>query len=913
MPVTTPNWPTLEYPSSGGQRGPPGTSPHPRPPLLSRPRQGASSLLHPLPPRPHKPSSSVSHLRRRRVRCKRCEACLRTECGDCNYCRDMRKFGGPGRLKQTCVLRQCLAPGLPLSAVCAVCGEGSQDADETQVTLMECSSCAQITHPDCLKVPREGVVNKDLPSCWECPKCVLDKGSTSESSSSDSSSGSSSDDDSAGSARSPSPAIPPAAKRSHREEWDELGEVAEEEGGVAKLSRRGRSPMPLASLSQPRSRRLAPPPSQDLLLQQQQNRRRAGALELRLRKRIKMEREKISPSKRKCTSLDSCSPKLRRQQQGQDRESSGFGGIIGVRGRRSPHHLRGSPRRLLRSRGGVWRGGPGSRLAITSPSPLGASSRMAGMSVRNGRRERGRGVRLRGGGRAVQQCRAEREEEENDEEEEEGEVVKKEREREDGQRRGRLDKENRPHRRRGRVREKEREDEEGEGEEEDESEVGKGRNRGEEAEGDGNGEGEERNRVEPDPVLLVSDVSEEPVNGSYLTVTLQRLPKAKRDPGAIVPKLEAAVAPRAAPGPGSGYIQRKTLQRPQKIKNGSSAPLPQAQRLPGVHDPSTHPRARVERRGAPETHARQDRKTQSSRPSTSSSSSSSSMPAVTPPFDHSLPLLRDGGNEPGCEKEVWVSVFRYLTRAELCLCMTVCKSWYKWSCDKRLWTRIDLSRCPSISPQALSGIIKRQPVSLDLSWTSISKKQLTWLINRLPGLKDLMVSGCSWSSVSALSSPSCPLLRTLDLCWTEGVKDIQIRDLLTPPGSDNRSKLRNLQSFRLAGLEISDSTLRLIIRHMPLLARLDLSQCRGVTDQSINLLTAVGSSTRNTLTEINLAGCSKLTDICLLYLKRLSSLSLLDLRGCKYVTRQACESFISELSVNALYCLSEDKLIQRIS
>lgn len=33
----------------------------------------------------------------------------------------------------------------------------------------------------------------------------------------------------------------------------------------------------------------------------------------------------------------------------------------------------------------------------------------------------------------------------------------------------------------------------------------------------------------------------------------------------------------------------------------------------------------------------------------------------------------------------------------------------------------------------LSGIIRRQPLSLDLSWTNISKTQLSWLINRLPG------------------------------------------------------------------------------------------------------------------------------------------------------------------------------------
>lgn len=54
-------------------------------------------------------------------------------------------------------------------------------------------------------------------------------------------------------------------------------------------------------------------------------------------------------------------------------------------------------------------------------------------------------------------------------------------------------------------------------------------------------------------------------------------------------------------------------------------------------------------------------------------------------------------------------------------------------CDKRLWTQIDLSRQRSITPPMLSGIIRRQPVSLNLGYTNISKKQLMWLINRLPG------------------------------------------------------------------------------------------------------------------------------------------------------------------------------------
>uniref|UniRef100_A0A8C5Q0D5 [histone H3]-dimethyl-L-lysine(36) demethylase n=1 Tax=Leptobrachium leishanense TaxID=445787 RepID=A0A8C5Q0D5_9ANUR len=269
------------------------------------------------------------------------------------------------------------------------------------------------------------------------------------------------------------------------------------------------------------------------------------------------------------------------------------------------------------------------------------------------------------------------------------------------------------------------------------------------------------------------------------------------------------------------------------------------------------------------------------------------------------------------QKDVWLSVFQYLTRRELCVCMSVCKTWYKWGCDKRLWAKIDVSRCKSLVPQALSGIIKRQPSHLDLSWTNISKKQLTWLVNRLPGLKDLILAGCSWSAVSALSSSSCPLLRTLDLRWTVGIKDAQVRDLLTPPndkaGHDARSKLRLLTDLRLSGLDITDVTLRLIIRHCSVLSKLDLSHCPLLSDQSINLLTAVGSSTRTSLTHIHLAGCKWVTDESLLYLRRASNLSLIDLRGCKQVSRGACEGFISDLSVSTLFCLSDDKLIQRIS
>lgn len=47
-------------------------------------------------------------------RCGDCAACHRTEdCGRCDFCKDMKKFGGPNRIRQKCRLRQCMNFGIP--------------------------------------------------------------------------------------------------------------------------------------------------------------------------------------------------------------------------------------------------------------------------------------------------------------------------------------------------------------------------------------------------------------------------------------------------------------------------------------------------------------------------------------------------------------------------------------------------------------------------------------------------------------------------------------------------------------------------------------------------------------------------------------------------------------------------------
>ncbi|XP_076864380.1 F-box/LRR-repeat protein 19 isoform X2 [Brachyhypopomus gauderio] len=266
-------------------------------------------------------------------------------------------------------------------------------------------------------------------------------------------------------------------------------------------------------------------------------------------------------------------------------------------------------------------------------------------------------------------------------------------------------------------------------------------------------------------------------------------------------------------------------------------------------------------------------------------------PPPTCPEPHCLPL--DGGASHVLPRDVWLRVFQNLSQRQLCVCMRVCRTWSRWCCDKRLWTQIDLSRQKSITPPMLSGIIRRQPVCLNLGYTNISKKQLMWLINRLQGLLELNLSGCPWLSVSALCQTVCPCLRTLDLSRVEDLKDSHLKELLAPPTTDTRTgenrggRFQNVTELRLAGLEVTDAASRLLVRYLPHLTKLDLSQCGQITDQSIHTLTSPISPLRESLTHVNLAGCVKVTEQCLPMLRRCVSLRSVDLRSCGLLPPEA--------------------------
>uniref|UniRef100_A0A8C7DRH1 Lysine-specific demethylase 2B n=1 Tax=Oncorhynchus kisutch TaxID=8019 RepID=A0A8C7DRH1_ONCKI len=717
-----------------------------RPPNRPKPKMAASS---PAAAVKLSASRSTSGARRRRTRCRKCEACLRTECGECHFCKDMKKFGGPGRMKQSCIMRQCIAPVLPHTAVCLVCGEaGKEDTveeeeDKFNRMLMECSICNEIVHPLCLKVKDSGgVVNDELPNCWECPKCNH-SGKTGKVSIY------------GGQKRGPgfkyASNLPGSLLKDSRLNRDIKEEKAERDDTPKTKAEESpplkkRSPMlSLGGLPRPR-------PEDNPLRKK------------RMLFDIKDEDEPpvVKKKEDRCTA-DRVVTKGKREEEEEDGDEEEEKDA-----RESDQSCSSSPR--------------------AGPSSVGCDAPEKTPGQLKARKRR----RL-----PNKELSKELSKELNLEIQKTEDCLN-----------------HRPM------------------------------------------------KTEPE-----SDGEE---------------PKPKRPLNNCTSDLGDWLHPR-------GRELNGTPRQLSPLGWNRSPPItPICPRPPPCRSPPKC--VQMERHVI--------------RP-----------PPISPPPDR-LPL--EDGQTHMMHREVWMAVFGHLAHRDLCVCMRVCKTWNRWCCDKRLWTRIDLNRCKSITPLMLSGIIRRQPVALDLSWTNISKKQLSWLINRLPGLRMLLLSGCSWVAVSALCTASCPLLRTLDVQWVEGLKDAQMRDLLSPPTDnrpgqlDNRSKLRNVVDLRLAGLDITDTSLRLLIRYTPQLTRLDLSYCNHVTDQSVNILTAAGTTTRDSLTDINLSVCNRVTDQSLAYFKRCGSICHIDLRYCKQVTKEGCERFVAEMSVSVQFGLVEEKLLQKL-
>ncbi|XP_074640784.1 lysine-specific demethylase 2B-like isoform X2 [Tubulanus polymorphus] len=245
---------------------------------------------------------------------------------------------------------------------------------------------------------------------------------------------------------------------------------------------------------------------------------------------------------------------------------------------------------------------------------------------------------------------------------------------------------------------------------------------------------------------------------------------------------------------------------------------------------------------------------------------------------------------------LWMKIFGYLSAVDLCSCLAVCKTWNRWAINRNLWTEIDCSR-HRITQLHLIGIVRRQPQKLILHRTNVSYKQLSWLLARLPRLKHLVLSGCSWGGVAALSTPDCPYLESLNLNWVEGVRDESIRDLLTaaptrrPAVNDNGCRLHKLLSVSVVGTDITDVSLRLIGETLTHIISLDFSYCVQITDEGVEILckSAAGKS----IEHLTLVGCKKLTATCLDHIKHCARLYHVNLKSCRNITKSHLQKFTS--------------------
>lgn len=278
-------------------------------------------------------------------------------------------------------------------------------------------------------------------------------------------------------------------------------------------------------------------------------------------------------------------------------------------------------------------------------------------------------------------------------------------------------------------------------------------------------------------------------------------------------------------------------------------------------------------------------------------------PSSPPPETFEL----ESGSVHVMKRDTWLKVFGYLTQHELSTCMSVSRTWNRWCMDKRFWTRIKLSVGKPITASALYGVVRRQPLTLDLSHTNITQQQLAWFLSRLPRLRDLILGATTFATVSAFTRVTCPPLKVLDLSWSEKITDQVIEDLLKPstngrrerpPGpGENTSRLRFLTDFRLAGCEVTNVGLRSIKRYLGCLTRLDLSYNILITDQGLAGLLDTDSTLHKNIKELNLAGCSNVSGTCLEALRKAPELDKLDVRKCVNVTADACESLSNTVSV----------------
>ena len=238
-------------------------------------------------------------------------------------------------------------------------------------------------------------------------------------------------------------------------------------------------------------------------------------------------------------------------------------------------------------------------------------------------------------------------------------------------------------------------------------------------------------------------------------------------------------------------------------------------------------------------------------------------PAPGPPTPKQVKT--DDGTFHPLHRELWLSIFSYLTPQELSACMKTCSVWNQWCQQPALWKDLDLSWVRPVRQAMLISIVKKQPIHLKLDGTNVNRQQISWLLPRLPDMKMLSLRENTAAVVHSLCSVNCPMLHYLDISCVAVLDDLLLQQLLAPPydhrpGIDNSaSRLQNLIELHISGTNITDWSLKTLSVHLPKLKVLDLSFCLKFTEAGLESLCRNGSSLQRSLTDLDLSGCYQLS------------------------------------------------------
>ncbi len=190
---------------------------------------------------------------------------------------------------------------------------------------------------------------------------------------------------------------------------------------------------------------------------------------------------------------------------------------------------------------------------------------------------------------------------------------------------------------------------------------------------------------------------------------------------------------------------------------------------------------------------------------------------------------------------------------------------------------------PTLYPSLVRrGIKKIQVLSL--------RRSLRELLNGIPNLEALNLSGCYNLTDSALDSAFCremPSLKVLNLSLCKDVSDNSIGKIA--------SRCRNLQSLDLAGCSrVSNNGLFYISLNMKKIQHLNLRSCRMISDQGMSHLAGKNNNITKglqVLEELGLQDCQKITDEGLKHIcDGLRSINKINLSFCVSVTDTGLKS-----------------------